>query len=128
MRRNVLIDTHILIWFRGAPERLRDAELRVIHGAANCFVSTVSLWEIALLTSRGRLDPDDRLMEPPFGMRLLKLEASHCKEVIHLPHIHRDPFDRMLIAQARAEQLTLISRDSAVQKYAQAGVLDVLAN
>jgi PIN domain nuclease of toxin-antitoxin system len=77
----------------------------------------VTLWEIAILTGLGRVARDDRLLDVPDGFDLLPVLAHHCRALIELPHRHRDPFDRMLIAQARAERLTLLTRDRAIIDY-----------
>jgi len=122
----VLIDTHILIWMRGDPPRINERERRAIRDAKSCFVSIVSFWEIGLLFSAGRLRPDPKLMVPPAGIKLLPIEPAHCLDLMELPPIHRDPFDRMLISQARTDGLTLISRDAAISRYAQTGVVNVL--
>jgi PIN domain nuclease of toxin-antitoxin system len=84
-------------------------------------VSAVSLWEIAILAGLGRIPADDRLYTLPQGLELLPVEARHCREVFSLPQIHRDPFDRMLIAQARTDDLVLLTRDTKIIGYGAAG-------
>jgi PIN domain nuclease of toxin-antitoxin system len=121
MSKALLLDTHIFLWMRAAPGKLTEPERVLIDAAPRRTISIVSLWEIALLVSLGRIDNDPRLFSLPQGVELLPLLQSHCLEIIGLPQIHRDPFDRMLIAQARAEGLLLVTRDSKIAEYGRAG-------
>jgi PIN domain nuclease of toxin-antitoxin system len=89
-------------------------------------VSAVSLWEIAILMALGGIAQDQRLLAVPDGFELLPLLPDHCKALVALPRLHRDPFDRMLIAQARAEHLALLTRDRSIIAYGAAGA-DVVA-
>jgi PIN domain nuclease of toxin-antitoxin system len=106
---------------RAAPDRLTKRERAAIDAAPRRTVSVASLWEIALLTSLGRIDNDPRLFIMPYGVESLPLLSDHCHELINLPHIHRDPFDRMLIAQARIENLLLVTRDAKIASYGRDG-------
>lgn len=117
----LLLDTHILLWMRASPDKLTDGERLAIAEAPVRLVSAVTLWEIALLISLGRIDADERLFTPPTGINLLPVQPRHCRELIGLPQIHRDPFDRMLIAQARTEGLILVTRDEKIRAYGLAG-------
>jgi PIN domain nuclease of toxin-antitoxin system len=80
-------------------------------------MSAVSLWEIAILMALDRVAQDQRLLMVPDGFDLLPVLPDHCKALGALPRRHRDPFDRMLIAQARAERLALLTRDRAIIAY-----------
>lgn len=122
MTASILIDTHILIWLRTAADRLRAEERRVMDTAARRLVSVVSLWEIAMLASLGRISDDPHLFEAPRGFDLLSVESGHCRAMAALPRRHGDPFDRMLIAQAKSEGLALLTRDLAFAPYAAEGV------
>jgi len=113
----LLIDTHILLWMRRAPHRLTAGEQRTIDAARTVFVSIVSLWECAILMVLGRIGTDEQLLDAPGGYDLLSITADHCKAVATLPLHHRDPFDRMLVAQARSEHVPLLTRDRAVTAY-----------
>lgn len=117
MNRSLLLDTHILLWLRGPPGLLNDGERRLLDQAPVRYVSAVSLWELAILSSLGRVPADDRLYTLPQGLELLPVEGRHCRELSSLPRIHRDPFDRMLIAQARADDLVLLTRDAKILGY-----------
>jgi PIN domain nuclease of toxin-antitoxin system len=117
----ILVDTHLVLWARVAPERLTTGERRALDDARSCYVSAVSLWEIAMLMALDRISQDHRLLAVPDGFELLPVLPDHCKALVALPRLHRDPFDRMLIAQARAEHLALLTRDSAIIAYGAAG-------
>jgi len=118
---SLLVDTHLLIWMRVEPGRLTAGEREAIDGAASRFISAVTLWEIAVLQNLGRLPADGRLLEIPKHFELLPIQPAHCAEYAMLPMIHKDPFDRMLIAQARSEHLILVTRDSTIPKYGKQG-------
>ena len=106
---------------RAEPGKLTDQERTAIDTAPRRAVSIVSLWEIALLISLGRIADDPRLFMSPQGVELLPLRPSHCQELVRLPHHHRDPFDRMLIAQARIEGQALLTRDAKIASHGRAG-------
>jgi PIN domain nuclease of toxin-antitoxin system len=121
----LLVDTHLVLWARIAPERLTIKERDALDTARSCYMSAVSLWEIAILMALDRIPLDPRLLAIPDGFELLPVLPDHCKALVALPRLHRDPFDRMLIAQARSERLTLLTRDRAIIAYGIAGA-DVL--
>jgi PIN domain nuclease of toxin-antitoxin system len=114
----VLIDTHFVLWLRMAPHQLSHGERNIIDGASIVYVSMASLWEIGILLGRGRIpNGNDQLLAIASGLDLLPVTPDHCKAVAKLPHHHRDPFDRMLIAQAQSEQVPLLTRDRAMAAY-----------
>jgi PIN domain nuclease of toxin-antitoxin system len=113
----ILVDTHILLWARTGPEILQTGELRAIEAARNRYVSAVSLWEFAILIGLGRIEANRRLMDVPEGFDLLPILPTHCQSFAALPRHHGDPFDRMLIAQAQSERLSLLTRDRAMLSY-----------
>lgn len=115
-----LLDSHVLYQSVFEQGKLAPKYRRVIElPNANLYISVVSLWELAIKQSVGKLDmPDDfhlRLEET--ALTLLPLTTLHIQQIRHLPFHHRDPFDRMLIAQAKAEGLTFLSDDHDVQHY-----------
>lgn len=116
----LLLDTHALIWAARDPERLSDRAAVAIAAPNNeVLVSAVSGWEIAIKRALGRLrfpDPD-RAMLAQLAMTELDVTLVHTAEVARLPTHHRDPFDRMLIAQAKAEGLVLVSKDRVFDAY-----------
>ena len=117
----ILVDTHLILWARIAPERLTTGERRALDDARACYVSAVSLWDLAILMALDRIAQDQRLLAVSDGFDLLPVLPDHCEALVALPRLHRDPFDRMLIAQARAEHLALLTRDRAIIAYGAAG-------
>jgi len=114
----LLLDTHILLWSRTKPEMLTAGEVRIIEAAHVRYVSCVTLWELAILMGLRRIEANERVLEVPEGYDLLNVAPIHCKAVARLPQHHRDPFDRMLIAQAQSEDVALLTRDTAMTAYA----------
>ena len=118
---NLLLDTHTLIWtLADNPELAAAAREAIVDGNNIVFVSAVSVWEISIKRALGKLDAPDTLLEEIERHRFTPLEIAlaHADRAGKLPPIHLDPFDRMLIAQAQSEQLTLVTRDAEIQKYA----------
>lgn len=115
----VLLDTHLLLWALAAPSKLPAAARKQIE-AAEVFVSAASIWEISIKNALGKLeaDPQDVLAAiAPAGFNLLPVSGEHAAKVRELPPHHRDPFDRMLVAQALTEPLTLLTNDDALRPY-----------
>jgi PIN domain nuclease of toxin-antitoxin system len=123
----LLVDTHFILWIRIDPRQLRNAERAALETASTRFVSVVSLWEIAIMISIGRLRRDGKLLETPSGFDLLPVVSEHCQAYAALPMHHRDPFDRMLIAQARSEGVPLLTRDRALAAYGEEATILQLA-
>ncbi len=119
----LLLDTHILLRGATKPERLSGVTSALIEDANNELVfSAVSLWEIAIKSGRGR--DDFRIDVGLFRRNLfengyaeLAMTGAHAAAVANLPLLHKDPFDRMLVAQAISEGVTLVTADPAVAKY-----------
>jgi PIN domain nuclease of toxin-antitoxin system len=116
----LLLDTHALIWWTAdAPELSGRARAAVADRANEVVVSIASLWEIVIKRALGKLefpeDPGTTLAEEGFG--LLPVGLAHLRALEGLPALHRDPFDRMLVAQALADGLVLVSGDPAVARY-----------
>lgn len=114
----LLLDTHVLIWWdEGA--RLTAAARSAIETADQVYVSAVSGWEIALKASLGKLRPRRTLAQAlaDSGFEELPLRLHHTGILMRLPPMHRDPFDRMLVAQALSDRLTLVSRDRKLSRY-----------
>lgn len=114
----ILLDTHVLIWWDEGARLSREAN-RAIRDAEQVYVSAVSGWEIAIKAALGRLHPKrtvaDAVIES--GFEELPVRLRHAEEIARLPSYHSDPFDRMLVAQARVEGLTLLTRDKALRGY-----------
>jgi len=120
----LLLDTHLLLWAAGQPERLPASARIMIEDPANSLVfSAASLWEIAIKHGLGRSDlrADPALLRRGLldnGYMELAITGRHAVAVAGLPPLHKDPFDRMLIAQATADGLLLLTVDPAVAQYA----------
>ena len=117
----LLLDTHTLLWWWGDDPRLgSSARTRIEEPANTVFVSIASVWEIAIKMPLGRLRmPLDRVRSliTESGFVTLGIHLPHALGVADLPDHHRDPFDRMLVTQARIEDLTLVTRDPAISRY-----------
>jgi PIN domain nuclease of toxin-antitoxin system len=116
----VLLDTHLLLWWLGNAPSLSEPARELISEPENTvFVSAVSLWEIWLKVSLGKLrlpvDFEARMAAEPFES--LPLSGTHARHVALLPWHHRDPFDRMLVAQAEAANLVLLTSDYRLKPY-----------
>ncbi len=116
-RDAILVDTHYILWQRIKPAQLSREEQGAIDDATVRYISIVSIWEIALLQGLGQLPADPLLLDVPPGFDLLRLQLRHCKAYGALPLLHRDPFDRMLIAQAESEHVPLLTRDQTMRAY-----------
>ncbi len=118
--RAFLLDTHVVLWSLTEPERLDDVAYALIRNPQNTiWVSTASIWEMAIKVSIGKLEmPDDLEDQLRINqMNILPVTAAHALAVSQLPLLHRDPFDRMLIVQAQLEGLTIITQDARIQQY-----------
>jgi len=117
---NILLDTHVLIWALENNSSLSKAAKEAIQEGKNrVFVSAASVWEMSIKKTMGKLKVPDNLYEELEKHRFTMLDISfeHAQLAGELPNIHKDPFDRMLIAQAKLENLTLITVDSYIHKY-----------
>lgn len=120
---NLLLDTHILLWAAGDPARLSKSAATLITDENNTlYFSAASLWEIVIKTGLGRNDfrVDPHLLRRGLlenGYLELPVLAQHVLAVSHLPDLHKDPFDRMLIAQAHSEGFLLLTADERVALY-----------
>lgn len=115
----LLLDTHVFLWWRSEPTRL-DAKVRdSIARADLVFVSVASAWEAAIKVSLGRLELPDTMEAGVLasGFEKLLITFSHADHAARLPLHHRDPFDRMLVAQAQVEILTLVTHDRLLEPY-----------
>jgi PIN domain nuclease of toxin-antitoxin system len=119
----LLLDTQLLLWSAGKPERLPTAARVLIEALDNeLFFSSASLWEIVIKRGLGRDDfkVDARLLRRGLldnGYSELPIGSEHVVAIDNLPAIHKDPFDRILVAQAQVEGITLLTADSTLAKY-----------
>lgn len=119
----LLVDTHLLLWAAGEPQKLPRKARRLLDDPGTpLWFSAASLWEVAIKHGLGR---EDFRVEPrrlrrgliDNGWRELAITSEHAVAAGDLPALHKDPFDRMVVAQARVEGLTLVTSDAAVARY-----------
>jgi PIN domain nuclease of toxin-antitoxin system len=119
----LLLDTHLLLWAAGQPDRLSKKARKLIEAEDNgLFFSSASLWEIVIKRGLGREDfkVDARLLRRGLldnGYSELPIGSEHVVAIENLPPVHKDRFDRILIAQAQVEGITLLTSDPTVGKY-----------
>ena len=117
----LLLDTHLVLWWMaGEPSRISEKALAALGSdGAEPIVSVVTVWEAAIKRGLGKLEsPPDLLAQlEGAGVRLLPIGARHADLVAVLPLHHRDPFDRLLVAQATVEGLPLVTDDEALRRY-----------
>jgi PIN domain nuclease of toxin-antitoxin system len=119
----LLLDTHLLLWAAGEPKRLSKTARALINNPENeLLFSAASLWEVAIKSRLGRRDfkADVRVLRRGLldnGYSELPIASDHVVVIESLPPVHKDPFDRMLVAQAIVEGITLLTSDSLVGKY-----------
>lgn len=118
--RRLLLDTHVLLWWLADEEAL-GKKARIAIGDANndVYVSAVSIWEIAIKRVLGKLEAPSAMVNVVEEEQFTGLPVSlhHAEQVGNLPSIHRDPFDRMLIAQAQSEGLVIVTADTHIFEY-----------
>ena len=114
-----LADTHIVLWWLGGDNRLSPPHRKILDGSAPVFFSSVSIAEIAIKVSIGKLRVANGFSQRLLDQNVLELKLSwrHAQQLADLPLHHRDPFDRLLIVQARAAGLTLMTDDTDIQRY-----------
>ncbi len=118
--KRFLLDTQVLIWWlRNAPELGENTRAIIANPRNRVFVSAVTLWEIQIKRTIGKLQAPASLLGivKECGFSILVMDGHHAEQVGTLPRHHRDPFDRMLIAQARLEELILVTSDKQVNQY-----------
>jgi PIN domain nuclease of toxin-antitoxin system len=117
--RGLLLDTHVVLWWLADDPHLSDELKERIDKEVEVFVSTATVWEVAIKQQLGKITAPDDLPERIRDSELpnLPIMPNHAIIASRLPLIHRDPFDRMLVAQAQAEQLSLVTRDRVLHDY-----------
>jgi PIN domain nuclease of toxin-antitoxin system len=115
----LILDTHLLLWALSDPKRVGREGLALID-RAEVYVSAASIWEISIKSALGKLkvNPDAVLKAiEPAGFSMLSIKGEHAARVFDLGMHHHDPFDRLLVAQAQLESMTLLSNDAALGAY-----------
>jgi len=118
----ILLDTHIYLWWLQDHPKLSSPAREKIISATEVYVSSASIWEASIKIAIGKLEVNiDELVEQiaKSGFLELPVSARHAMQLAHLPDIHRDPFDRMLVAQAMCEPLRLLTADAHVARYSE---------
>ncbi len=120
----LLLDTHIFLWFVYGDAQLSARARALIEDPFNtCFLSIASIWETAIKVSTGKLElPQSpevfvRAQQQALGFKLMPIELAHAARVAMLPFHHRDPFDRLLVAQSLTENMPLLSADAVRDAY-----------
>jgi PIN domain nuclease of toxin-antitoxin system len=120
----LLIDTHVFLWLADRPDHVaEEARLALEDPVNDVFVSSAVAWEIAIKSSAGKLQLPVEAGEyvrsriSSFGFRTLPISIEHAVATVALPNIHADPFDRILVAQAASEGMTLVTRDENTLRY-----------
>jgi PIN domain nuclease of toxin-antitoxin system len=115
----LILDTHLLLWALSDPKRIGREGLALID-RAEVYISAASIWEISIKSALGKLkvNPDTVLKAiEPAGFSMLPIEGEHAARVFDLGMHHHDPFDRLLVAQAQLESMTLLTNDAALAAY-----------
>jgi PIN domain nuclease of toxin-antitoxin system len=118
----ILLDTHVFLWCIKNDRRLSKAARNKIASASDVYISSASIWEATIKIKLKKLDADiEQLVEAiaESGFLELPITAQHAAGISQLPDIHRDPFDRMLIAQAIIEPLTLLTANAELKNYSE---------
>ena len=118
-----LLDTHVFLWYFDGSDKLSETAKNILDDAdIQKYISVASLWEFAIKFGIGKIKFEGGLEQlwnivMKNGFHILPIDQPHIKGVIGLPFIHRDPFDRLLIAIAKAENMTILSADENIRKY-----------
>jgi PIN domain nuclease of toxin-antitoxin system len=118
----LLLDTHIFLWWVRGDKKLPKISVEKIKEADEVYISSASIWEVAIKMRLGKISVDiQSLMEEIHNSYFLELPitAQHAAATLELPDIHRDPFDRILLAQAISEPLVFLTADPKLKKYSQ---------
>jgi len=125
---NYLIDTHVLLWYIVGDKRISKRTQSIIESPTNIiFLSNASLWEIAIKTSIGKLKLSGNLIDLrefllQKGFKILEFDFDDLQVLQELPHYHHDPFDRLIIAQAKAKLFRIITYDAQVERYFESNI------
>jgi PIN domain nuclease of toxin-antitoxin system len=117
--RSYLLDTHVVIWMDESRGRILEETWDLLEGGGRCFYSAASAWEASIKRASGKLRISGSLSEASrrLGLTALPITVAHGEAAGELPPHHGDPFDRLLVAQARMEGLVLVTKDRLLQKY-----------
>lgn len=116
---NILIDTHIFIWLLKTPEKLEAEHIKILKAPNNFFLSSISIAEMMIKSNIGKLNVDYDPVEMALksGLKLLDFSAQDANQLQNLPLHHKDPFDRMLIAQSLSQNIPIMTCDNKFKHY-----------
>ena len=114
-----MLDSHVFLWFTAVASPLSVTAIATIRAADEVFVSAATIWELTIKRSSGKLHVSGALVEKAeeYGFTFLPVTPLHAEAVGDLPFHHRDPFDHLLLAQAKVEGLTLVTHDDILARY-----------
>jgi PIN domain nuclease of toxin-antitoxin system len=115
-----LLDTHVVLWLAGNRKKIRKQTIRLLENPSHSiWISSASIWEIGVKSELGKLTIPDNWLDQieDWDAKELAISWSHATRASELPKIHGDPFDRMLIAQALTERMTLVTDDEKIHQY-----------
>lgn len=115
-----LLDTHIILWWFTTPEKISKSAQKIIKDkSSEVFLSSASFWEMAIKKNLGRLTLPHNLIEAAAAenFKILPIMPEECLGIVDLPLIHNDPFDRLLVIQAKLRDLVLITKDATIAEY-----------
>ena len=116
----VLLDTHVLLWVLAGSPQINQVKPLILSNETEVYISTASWWELAIKIGIGKIDVDLNMLRTASaesGFIDLPILGAHTQTLLNLPMLHRDPFDRMLVAQAISEPMRLLTNDSALSEY-----------
>lgn len=119
----VILDTQIIIWLEESPEKIPDDVKEIILRESLVYISAVSVWEMAIKIKTGKLDVKMPLqtfisnVQKDYGFDLLNISLAHIYQIEQLPLYHKDPFDRLLIAQSMVEKIAISTSDEIFNEY-----------
>lgn len=125
--KNILLDSHALLWLLQEPQKLGAVSVQVIEGAEGCYVSLASIWELGIKHANGKLAYSaESLLRAcqDAGLQTLPISAAHILKAVSIDSGHNDPFDKMLIAQAGVEGYILLSADRVLLELKQGFIVD----
>lgn len=115
---NLLLDSHILLWYVDADPRLNASAAEDIRRTKELYFSAASIWELSLKMHASKMERRDvQSLAARLGCHIIAVTAIHADAILELPRLHRDPFDHMLLAQAKVEGLTLVTHDRILADY-----------
>ena len=123
----LLLDSHTFLWWLNNGKQITESLIETVNEAEQVFVSVATIWELGIKVRKGKLDIDVDMLEgmKDSDFKSLPIRNKHAVEEALLPSIHGDPFDRIMIAQAKVEKLTFVTHDETIWSYPDLQILKV---